>query len=138
MTSSQRWLSYYEQPVIWLVKEKEMALVIVPFIKEPHQGYLFQRDGGYIHILRESRAQPEMWWTDARGNGHDGKPILEPVGSAKHHDWKITPIQQKQLIERSIASIKDTIQKSEQDVIRLQRYLGKYVADAALIQDIIE
>jgi len=132
---STHWLPSYEEPHIWLVKEKEAAIVVVPFYRKPSNRFIGNR-GGFITIVRENGSRPEIWWTDKKGNGHDGKPILAPINVA--NNWKFNPLKHKRTIERSIAFIKESIKTQQQDVQRLEAYLEKHVAEPAMIQDIIE
>ena len=139
ISTAQRWLSYYKGPCIWLVKEKEAAILVVPFYKDPEAVGDFRINrGGFVTIVRESGSRPEKWWTDQRGNGFDGKPILAPTDSDAATNWKFNPLKHKQIIERSVAFIKKSIAISERDIQKLEKYLEKHVAEPAMIQDIIE
>ena len=135
--STDHWLSFYIEPHIWLVKEKEAAIIVVPFYRKPSNRFMGAQ-GGFITIVRENGSRPEKWWTDEKGNGHDGNPILAPITSKAANNWKFNPLKHKRTIERSIAFIKESIKIQQQDVQRLETYLEKHVAEPAMIQDIIE
>lgn len=131
-----QWLKNYTG-YLFLIKENEVALVVVPLLAFRGNGSKM----GRITILQEHKTEPDVWWVDLDGNGFDGKPLALPIKEPANvisYNKMFSPVHHKRLINDYINSLKQAVQRTKDMISMLEEYRAAHVDVHAMIQDIIE
>jgi len=134
-----RWLDDPLVNKVWLVKEKQIAHIIVPLNDQLH-------GMGRVTLMRDNEKRSEKWYIDANGKGFDGLTLMVPYDTPYFYN----PLGQKAMLECEIQNLEDAqrqiceIQNLEDaqrqidtEIKRINQRIDR-LGELTVIQDIIE